>query len=163
MKTHRMQLAMVAGLSSLALFTAACSSGGSDETATGSSQDTGAEQAKMEDCLRDKGVKIDKGGDGRAGGMVLPDGMGPEEFKKLQKECGAKDLADGAGGGEEISQADKDKALAFAACMRKEGVDMADPEFGEGGLSMGRIDPEVADSEEFKKATKKCNAAREDK
>ncbi|WP_086820710.1 hypothetical protein [Allokutzneria sp. NRRL B-24872] len=49
----------------------------------------------------------------------------------------------------------KERMLKFAKCMRDNGVDMPDPEFGEGGSSVtlgrGEIDPE-----KFKKADKAC-------
>ncbi|MEU2835008.1 hypothetical protein ABZ667_41370 [Streptomyces lavendulae] len=160
MKTHRIQLAMAAGLSALALFTVACTAGGSDNSGTGSSQDAGAKQAEQDDCLRSKGFKIEKGGDGKKAVMLMPDNMGPEEHAKALEDCGIKDQpgGGGSGGGAGIPQADKDKMLAHAACMRKEGIDFSDPTFGAGGEVQSGVQPEQSDPEAYKKADKTCAA-----
>ena len=39
----------------------------------------------------------------------------------------------GGPGGRELTPEDQDKMLAFTECMREHGVDMPDPQFGEGG------------------------------
>ena len=117
-------------------------------------------QLKFVQCLREHGVEIDDPQDGRLEFRVGPgEGNGnPEEFEKAQEEC--RPILEEAGGPPELSEEEREEfqeqALAFARCMRRNGIDMPDPEFDGGGIRqrMGEgIDPESA---RFREAQKKC-------
>ncbi|MDJ0466216.1 hypothetical protein [Streptomyces sp. H27-C3] len=159
MKKHRMQLAVAAGLSALALFGAACTpDDGTKDSDTSKSQDAGAKEAKQTDCLRSKGMKIQKGEDGQKD-AISPGDLSPDEMQKALKDCGVQDTSGGAGagdsGGQGISQAEKDKYLAYAKCMRKEGIDMPDPKFVDGQVQSGTM-PDQPDRSKYIKADKVC-------
>ena len=59
-----------------------------------------------------------------------------EAFEAAHEEC-SPILEDAFGEPEEMSPEEeaemRDNALAFAKCMREHGIDMPDPEFGDGG------------------------------
>ncbi|MEV7226216.1 hypothetical protein AB0M79_04200 [Polymorphospora sp. NPDC051019] len=73
--------------------------------------------------------------------------------------CGADPdrRADAAGGGDAAATSDHDKQLAFARCMRENGVDMPDPEPPkEGAVAAGR--PIDSNSPEFTGALEACRS-----
>lgn len=159
------QLAVVAGCSGLALFATACSnsSGGGVEdsgAASGgnSSVTDGGKDAdaalKLRQCLRKHGIDIPDpkpGQDPR--GLTLDQGSDPAKFEKAMKACGST----GRKGGGKMTQADKDKMLKYAQCMRKNGINMPDPTF-EGGGARGKA-LEIPDGKKdvFEKANKRCS------
>ncbi|MFD9943046.1 hypothetical protein ACFWYW_34770 [Nonomuraea sp. NPDC059023] len=133
-------------LAALVLSLAACGNTAPEKNTTVNSGD---QRLKTAECLRAKGVKVgDPGGLGKSQ-TIDSGGMDQKEFEKLLKECGAF-----GGTGKQISQADKDKALAFAKCMREQGLDFPDPEF-DGGMQEAR--PVPADKAAFEKANKTCS------
>ncbi|MFD5146596.1 hypothetical protein [Streptomyces sp. NPDC058401] len=157
-------------LTGLTLFVTACTggAGGSDgkkdenkdssnSSATGGSGSGGGADAdnalKMRKCLRDNGVDAPDpkpGEDPR--GMTLGAGADQEVVKKAMEKCGMS----GPGSGGEMSQADKDKALKQAKCMRDNGFDMPDPEFN-GNARTGFSIPEGADKDAFMAQLNKCS------
>ncbi|MFD9422118.1 MULTISPECIES: hypothetical protein [unclassified Streptomyces] len=156
MKAHRIQLAIAAGMSALALFTVGCSAdSGAEDTGSNSSQDAGSKQAKEADCLRSKGLKVEDGKDGQK--TTVTSDLSQEAMAKAMKECGITGGGGtgGSGGGKEMSQADKDKHVRYAECMRKEGIDMPDPEFADGGVRGGTVD-QGQDQKKFAAAAKTC-------
>ncbi|WP_116209175.1 hypothetical protein [Streptomyces olivoreticuli] len=144
-------------LAGLALFATACVGGtensGKDSSSKGSDssgKDNEADAAyKYRDCLRKNGAKVTEPKDEKHAMGIEGD---PEKVKKAMKACA--DLPGGPGKGE-ISQADKDKALKFAQCMRKNGIDMPDPKFDGGAMTSQRL-PEN-DKGKFEKANKACS------
>ncbi|MFD6889735.1 hypothetical protein [Streptomyces sp. NPDC059957] len=155
-------------LTGLTLFVTACTggaggSGGKKDEKNDSSNSSGtggsgggadADNAlKMRKCLRDNGVDAPDpkpGEDPR--GMTLGAGADQEVLKKAMEKCGMK----GPGSGGEISQAEKDKALKQAKCMRDNGFDMPDPEFN-GNARSGISLPEGADKDAFMAQLNKCS------
>lgn len=108
---------------------------------------------KMRKCLRDNGVDAPDpkpGEDPR--GMTLGAGADQEALQKAMEKCGMK----GPGSGGEVSQAEKDKALSQAKCMRDHGFDMPDPEFN-GSARTGISLPEGADKDKFMDQLNKCS------
>ena len=92
-------------------------------------------------CMRKNGIDVpdpEVGSDGRIrigpGAGRGADDIDRETFQAAQKECGS---PFGAGGGPQLSAAQREEMqatmLEFAACMRKNGVDMPDPDFSGGG------------------------------
>lgn len=156
-------------LTGLTLFVTACTggAGGSDgkkdeKKDSSNSSGTGgggggadADNAlKMRKCLRENGVDMPDpkpGEDPR--GMTLGAGMDQEVLKKAMDKCGMK----GPGSGGEVPQAEKDKALKQAKCMRDNGFDMPDPEFN-GNARSGFSIPEGADKDAFMAQLNKCGA-----
>ncbi|MFF3215372.1 hypothetical protein ACFYYB_32610 [Streptomyces sp. NPDC002886] len=153
-------------LTGLTLFVTACGggTGGSDKKEDGSSQSGGAggsggaadadNALKLRKCLRDNGVDAPDpkpGEDPR--GMTVGAGADQEALKKAMEKCGMS----APGGGGEIPQAEKDKALAQAKCMRDHGFDMPDPEFN-GNSRTGFSIPDGVDKDKFMDQLNKCGA-----
>ncbi len=72
--------------------------------------------------------------------------------------CGA-DPASDAGGGAGAGASAAEGALAFARCMREQGIDFPDPEFPEEGGARVRIGPGTGidpSSPKFQRAQKAC-------
>ncbi|WMX46536.1 hypothetical protein [Streptomyces roseicoloratus] len=146
-------------LSLLATATATACSGGGGEAPPGAG---GGEEGKKADqafehrkCLREHGLDVPepKPGEQGVGLTVGGDGVGKEKIEAAFKAC--QDKAGGAGWGKEPTQADKDKALAYARCMRENGYDMPDPNF-DGGMQKALPMPQGAGKQTFEKAMKKC-------
>lgn len=142
-----------------ALGLVACSgdSGGGAKDA-GSGKDEVKTQADQElehrKCLREHGVDIPETKPGDAGNTVEIGGKGGE-VEKAFKAC--KDKAVG-GGKDELTQAEKDKMVAYARCMRENGVDMPDPKFDTAGMA-GMPAMETKDMKKFEKANAACESA----
>ncbi|WP_371616411.1 hypothetical protein [Streptomyces sp. NBC_00454] len=154
-------------LTGLTLFVTACTggAGGSEKKKDGSSSassggsgsGSGADAdnaLKMRKCLRDNGVDAP---DPKAGedprGMTVGADADQEVLKKAMEKCGMQ--APGSGSGP--TQAEKDKALHRAKCMRDNGFDMPDPEFN-GNAMTGTSIPEGADPQKFMDQLNKCSA-----
>ncbi|MCJ0873447.1 hypothetical protein [Streptomyces sp. AP-93] len=170
-RSTTMTMTTAALLTGLTLFVTACTggAGGSDgkkdekndssnSSGTGGSGGGGGADAdnalKMRKCLRENGVDMPDpkpGEDPR--GMTLGAGTDQEVLKKAMDKCGMK----GPGSGGEVSQAEKDKALKQAKCMRDNGFDMPDPEFN-GNARTGMSIPEGADKDAFMAQLNKCSA-----
>lgn len=142
----------------LALSAAACSGstpGGGDDGGV-SEEGKKADQAfEHRKCLREHGLDVPepKPGEKGVGLTVGGDGMSKEKIEQAFKACQGK--AGGAGLGKEPTQADKDKALAYARCMRENGFNMPDPKF-EGGAQQALPIPQGAEMQKFEKAAKAC-------
>ncbi|SCF94902.1 hypothetical protein [Streptomyces sp. Ncost-T10-10d] len=128
-------------------------SGGSASGTKKTNEDQALEHRK---CLREQGLDIPepKPGEDSRGITIKGGGKSKTEMEKAFKAC--QDKAVG-GGAKEITQAQKDKMLAFARCMRKNGIDMPDPKF-DGGMAQA---PSVQqkDMKKFEKANAACESA----
>ncbi|MER7342568.1 hypothetical protein ABT403_32700 [Streptomyces sp. NPDC000075] len=169
-RSSTMTMTAAGVVTGLALLVTACtgtgsSGGGKDATGqnagasgkgdgkAGAGQD--ADKAlRVRKCLREHGIDApdpQPGQDPR--GMTLgTGGEDPEALKKAFEACGMQ--APGTG---EMPQADKDKALKWAKCMRDNGVNVPDPEFKGNAMSSTKI-PE-GQEQAFEEAQKKCQAA----
>ena len=120
-------------------------------------------------CMREHGVDVPdpKASDN---GMVLvgpapgPGGLGqaaepPAGFEEADKACRhlMKDLISD-GGGATVDAKEQDRALRFARCMRENGVNMPDPDFSKGGVSMKIDEGFNPSSEAFQAAQKACGS-----
>ena len=107
-------------------------SGGSGGGASASSEEAGLEFAE---CMRAHGVEVE---DPKPGKSIDVGGDDPKT-KKALAACNGK-----LGGGQELTAAEdeelKEGALAFAQCMREEGIEMGDPEF----LGPGKFHLDIA-------------------
>ncbi|MEV1090877.1 hypothetical protein [Streptomyces microflavus] len=138
----------------------ACSGDGGGTKSGGSASDTKKtkEDQALEHrkCLREQGLKIPEPKPGEAGVGITLDGgdMSRKEMEKAFKAC--QDKAVG-GGPKELTQAEKDKMVAFARCMRKNGFDMPDPKF-DGGAMQAAPALKAEDMKKFEKANKACES-----
>ncbi|KOX20680.1 MULTISPECIES: hypothetical protein [unclassified Streptomyces] len=164
MRTTRRNIALAAatGLAALCLLTTACTADGGK---TGTGSETVSDEGKKADqalehrkCLREQGLDVPEPEPGEEGvGLTIGgDGMSKEKMEKAFKACRDKG---GAGMGKELTQADKDKMIKYAQCMRKNGVDMPDPKFeGGGAVSAARPATQGAEKEKFDEANKACES-----
>ncbi|WP_411123172.1 hypothetical protein [Streptomyces sp. x-19] len=146
-------------LAGVTLFATACA-GGTENSDNGSTAKSSHASGKGKEVdaaykyrqfLRDNGAKVEEPKDEKHAMAIDGDA---EMVKKAMKACAD---VDGGSGREEISQADKDKLLKYAQCMRKNGVDMKDPEFADGGArSEASTVPQGAEIEKHEKANKAC-------
>ncbi|MFD7492269.1 hypothetical protein ACFV8T_07605 [Streptomyces sp. NPDC059832] len=127
--------------------------GGSASDTKKTDEDQALEHRK---CLREQGLKVaePKPGDDVRGMTINGGGKSKQEMEKAFKAC--QDKAVG-GGPKEITQAQKDKMLAFARCMRKNGIDMPDPKF-DGGMAQAPA-MQQKDMKKFEKANAACESA----
>ncbi|MDP9072203.1 MAG: hypothetical protein M3N68_13165 [Actinomycetota bacterium] len=181
-RARRAAAGLVAGL---ALLAAACggSSGASDakvasvadKTARDGGEDRVGDKAATGEpdpekaalafarCMRENGVDMpdpETGGDGM---VLMQPGDGPlpseEKMTEAAKSC---DHLMKEAGPPKLSPEDQsrlqDAMVAFARCMRENGVDLPDPEPGEGGGMRMRVGDPRADpqSPAFQAAEKKC-------
>ncbi|WP_407551568.1 hypothetical protein QOM21_18730 [Streptomyces sp. Pv4-95] len=160
MRQRRASVAAASLAAGLAIFATACSGGGAQESTGGGSDANGkgkeADAAyRHRQCLRDHGVKVEEPKPGQDPRSMVVGGSktDPEKMKKAFKEC--KDSGPGAGQ-DGPSQADKDKALEFARCMRENGFNMPDPKFGGDEMQKAMPIPKGAEKEKFEKANAAC-------
>ncbi|MFF1508510.1 hypothetical protein [Streptomyces sp. NPDC058326] len=162
MTIRRITRAAAASLAAaVSLLATACS--GSDSGSGGSDGGVSEEGKKADQafehraCLREQGLDVPepKPGEQGVGLTIGGDGVSKEQMEKAFKAC--RDKAGGAGFGEEPTQADKDKALAYAKCMRENGFNMPDPTF-DGGAQAARPIPQGAEKQKFDKAAKACES-----
>lgn len=117
---------------------------GSDTPASAEASDKDAEQQMLDyaECLRGQGLDVpdpefDEDGGARITRRADGDGgqrVTPEDFDKAREVCGDPPAPPGGGGGRPDQAEFQDAALAFAKCMREQGIDMPDPQFsGENG------------------------------
>ncbi|KAB2593530.1 hypothetical protein [Streptomyces arboris] len=130
---------------------------GGSASATKNTEKTKEDQAlEHRKCLREQGLKIPEPKTGQDGMGVTIDGgsKSQKEMEKAFKAC--QDKAVG-GGPKELTQAEKDKMVAFARCMRKNGFDMPDPKF-EGGMAQAMPAMKPQEMKKFEKANKACES-----
>lgn len=142
----------------LALLATACSGSDTGAKDSGSASEEGkkADQAfEHRKCLREQGLDVPepKPGEEGVGLTIGGDGMSKEKMEKAFKACA--DKAGGSGFGKEPTQADKDRALAYAKCMRENGFNMPDPKF-DGSAQQALPIPQGAEKQKFEKAMKAC-------
>ncbi|MER5255003.1 hypothetical protein [Streptomyces sp. NPDC002855] len=155
MRTRTRSGAIASGFAALALFAGACSSGGgsSQDKADGGKGKQADAAFKERECLRKHGLKVPEpkaGEDTR--GITIGGDLSKEKMEAAMKECTGKN---GRSGGGSVSQADKDKMLKYARCMRENGFDMPDPKFDGGAMEAQKI-PKGAEAKKMEKAAEAC-------
>ncbi|MEU5897965.1 MULTISPECIES: hypothetical protein [Streptomyces] len=147
-------------LAALALFAGACSGDSGSDSASGSSSDSAdggkgadADKAfKERECLRKQGLEVAEPKSGEdVRGITIGGDMSKEKMEAALKKCGA----GGGRSGKGPSQADKDKMLKYAQCMRRNGFDMPDPKF-DGGAMQAQPMPKGAEAKKMEKAAEAC-------
>ncbi|MFI1678990.1 hypothetical protein [Streptomyces sp. NPDC020607] len=161
--TRARSVAFASGIAALALFAGACSGDSGSDSASGSSSD-GANSAdggkgadadkafKERECLRKQGLKVPEPKSGEdVRGITIGGDMSKEKMEGALKKCGA----GGGRSGKGPSQADKDKMLKYAQCMRENGFNMPDPKF-DGGAMQAQPMPKGAEAKKMEKAAEAC-------
>ncbi|MFF3020649.1 hypothetical protein [Streptomyces sp. NPDC057939] len=159
-----------AALTGLTLFVTACTNGGTsggsdgkDGDGKGSSASSGGGKGgadadaavKMRQCLREHGIDAPDPEPGQnPNGMTVGGGADPQKMEEAMKACGMS----APGAGKEPTQEEKDKELRWVQCMRKNGVELKDPEYLPGGMKTG-IEIPKGQEKAFEEAQKKCEAA----
>ncbi|MFJ4780837.1 hypothetical protein [Streptomyces sp. NPDC088762] len=153
----------------LALAVTGCSAGtsggngsgdeGSNAGGSGGGNGPSAQQIddalKLRKCLRDKGIDApdpEPGKDPR--GLTMGADVDQAKLQEAMKACGAQ----GPGGGNGLTQEQKDQALKTAQCLRTNGVNVKDPDFS--GNTMTAMEVPPGQEKAFEEAMKKCEAAR---
>jgi hypothetical protein len=170
MKRSDWMIALALALSAATL--AACGGGGG-----GDEDQASREEAALEfsECMREHGVDVPDPKPGQ-GGIVLSGstrsgpggknksttGINPEDpaTKKALKACESKMPKLGAEMSPQQEEKFKEAALAFAECMRENGVNMPDPQFGGKGkvsiqIKKGGVNPDTPAFEEAQEACRK--------
>lgn len=157
MSNHRVQRITLALVCSLSLWTVACSAeeDSADRADASASRSADDQQSKQFDCLRQKGIDITDGTSGQGRSMDTGD-LSEAQIQQALEACGmgAGGGQGGTGGGEGMSAQDRDKALAFARCMREEGLDYEDPDLDGGVAQAPSVPP--GQEEKFEKASRTC-------
>jgi hypothetical protein len=121
----------------------------------GSNGPVGRSAVAFAACMRSHGVAMSAS---RGGEVMIPAGSDPNSprFQSAENACGML-LPDGQTR-PPITEAQKRRLLAFAACMRKHGLpDWSDPTFPPGGGIMGGGSPHDRGSAEVLRAAAGCN------
>lgn len=142
-------------------------------TASAASEDPEEALFAFTECMRENGIDLPDPvfvGEGRAqsgtAGEAVPGDVPPsdpnsDEFRAARQACGRHLEALGAlepGEAHELSVEEEEAFLAFAECMREQGIDMPDP--GNGGIVVapGSEDDFDPMSQEFQAAEEACRA-----
>ncbi|MGW7069996.1 hypothetical protein ACWGII_11860 [Streptomyces sp. NPDC054855] len=156
MRTRTRGAAIASGIAALALFAGACSSGGdggSQDKADGGKGKQADAAFKERECLRKHGLKVSEPKSGEdTRGITIGGDMSKEKMEAAMKACSGKS---GGMSGRAPSQADKDKMLKYAQCMRKNGFDMPDPKFDGGAMEAQKM-PKGAEAKKMEKAAEAC-------
>ena len=136
--------------------------GGGGAADTGVSAEFQDAMVDFAECMRREGVDFPDPGSGQ-GGLIIGPGsdIDPEDpdFKAAEATC--KPILDAAEATmpkpseEEIAEM-RDSMLAFARCMRDEGIDMPDPDVEPGGRAAVRLGGDPNDPE-FRAASERCS------
>jgi hypothetical protein len=163
----RMGLALIGALA-LMLAVAACGGGGdksngvaslgdgkaTSTTSPGGSSDPQQLALAYARCMRQHGIDMadPKLGAGDRVGSLLPEGVSPEDpkFKAAQEAC--QQYTPNGGQPPNLSPQQQQQQLAYARCMRQQGIDMPDPKPG-GGFDMRGVE---SDTPKFQAAEQAC-------
>ncbi|MFC9427426.1 hypothetical protein [Streptomyces sp. NPDC056987] len=164
-RQRHLRIMAATAVAAFSLLTTACSGEKADAGGNGTGKSAVSEEANKADqalehrkCLREQGLKVSepKAGEGGEGIAIGGEGISREQAEKAIKACAG---VGGAGGPKELTQAEKDKALKFAKCMRDNGYDMPDPKF-DGSMTAARPIPQGAEKKKFDEANKACASVR---
>jgi hypothetical protein len=126
--------------------------------ASSSSNEQDAARVRLQNCLRENGIDLPEGGGGPGGGGQSgePPNIDRDELEKAMEAC--EEFRDDAFGDvtEEDRQELEDAFTKFSQCMRDEGVDVPDVEFGGGGGPPGGGEQLDRDDPDVQAAMEKC-------
>lgn len=129
-------------------------SSATDATAS-SSNDRDAARVRLQECLRENGIDVpDQGGAG-PGGLAGQD-IDQAELDAAMEACDEyRQNAFGDITDEDLQEA-QDAFTRFSQCMRDEGIDVPDVEFGGGGPPAGGLRQLDQDDPDVQAAREKC-------
>lgn len=150
LRHHTRSSVLATGLAALALFAAACSSTdqGSDDAADGSGGKGNDASVKFAKCMKEHGIEVPESKPGET--VTIGEGQDPEKLQAAMTACNKGDSQ----AFEKPKGANLDAQIKYARCMRKEGINIADPK-GTPGEPLGT--PEMVNEPGFEKAHTKCN------
>ena len=132
---------VASGLLTLVVAAAALTGCGADDGGAGAGATLDPEEARLAyaRCMRENGVDVPDPKPGTDGMVQLAPGTGPgggvdaETFEAARKACAAyaEDMGGPGAGG--LGEADQERLLEFARCMREHGVDVPDPDLDQDG------------------------------
>ena len=159
----------------LVLALASCGGEGSDPqvaslggtTATEEDEAASSEEPDPEEallayarCMREHGVDVPDpqvDGEGRATFRLVRPRGNEQKFREAQEACGKHlENARPRNLSPEQEQEMREAMLAFARCMREHGVDIPDPQFGEGGGAGLRLRNVNPNDRKFREAEEAC-------
>ncbi len=109
-------------------------------------------------CMRENGIDMPDPGSGTQGTIRIggEDGVDPEQFEAANEACREHLAGVAPQEGPQLSDEQRDAMLAFARCMREQGIDMPDPdENGAIVVPMGGEAPDMNDGA-FRAAEAAC-------
>jgi hypothetical protein len=137
---------------SVGVVTLASASPGASAAPSAGANDPEQAMLAYASCMRDHGIDMpdpvfQKSVNGEGNTGFVTQGAGGQTGTRPDKQPGFKaadeackhfmaNITRGTGGGQPMSAAQQEAFLKFAACMRDNGVDMADPTFEDGGVSI---------------------------
>lgn len=91
------------------------------------------------------------------------DDVAADDVATLDEDGTTGDEQDDEGGDDDVTDEEREEAmLEFTACMRDHGVDMPDPEVGEGGRARVTLGSDMGTPEEIEAAQQACEHIMED-
>jgi hypothetical protein len=133
-----------------------------EEDDAASSEERDPEQALLAyaRCMREHGVDVPDpqvDGEGRATFRLMRPRGNEQKFREAQEACGKHlENARPRNLSPEQEQEMREAMLAFARCMREHGVDIPDPQFGEGGGAGLRLRNVNPNDPKFRQAEEAC-------
>jgi hypothetical protein len=136
-----------------------------DSAATSEERDPEVALLAYARCMREHGVDVPDpqvDGGGRATFQLVRPRGNEQKFEAAQKACSEHlENARPRNLDPEQEQEMREAILAFAKCMREHGVDMPDPEFGEGGRGTVRMRGNINPNDpKFREAEEACRDLR---
>ncbi|MEO3750679.1 hypothetical protein [Streptomyces sp. B6B3] len=153
------KIRLVVPVALLVVSLTACGGDGGEDSAAGTGAEGGGDsQISVEDtlpwydCMRENGVDVPDP-DPDMPGIRLPEGGEDDPEVQAAVEACQEHMPGGGPGAQEVDAEGLESLRAFTACMRENGVDMADPD-STGALSMPEgVDP---NGPEFQDAIGEC-------
>lgn len=139
--------------------------GNEEDRDTGSTESVNPEDAQLAfaECMREHGIEVPDpappGNDGGGGQILIEPGQGIDEDTFEEADAACRHHLEGIFDepSEEQLQEMQDQALAFARCMRENGVEKhPDPQFENGRTTLAISGDDVMADPDFEAAEKEC-------
>ncbi|WKX06865.1 hypothetical protein [Streptomyces sp. NL15-2K] len=106
----------------------ACGGDDSSNNGAGASQADQDRMEKFANCMKKQGVEVPDAAPGEGGGEMVPVSGSSAEHEAARAACAKYAPSDDAN--EDITEADQDRVLKKAECLRGQGVNAKDPKPG---------------------------------
>lgn len=141
------------------LLLGACGSSGAPQNAA--TKDPDAARVRFAQCMRKAGIDVATSDSGGGIRIRVPRAINPARMDKIQKDCfKTSGMPQPQAPSPAMQQEAQDNALKFAACMRAHGVNMPDPQFSGGKITMmiqKSVNPSLPRVQNAQKACEKLN------